>query len=80
MFRDSANVDTEWGSGRTIKAFTDDLLFLNQVPAFLTWLTGWLSKLIRSDAAFNCCKLSPCCKQALYLVAGAAPVLFAKRL
>src|SRR5882762_4311338 len=43
---------------------------LIKYPPSLTWLTGWLSKLIRSDAAFNCCKLSPCCKQALYLVAG----------
>src|ERR1700730_15679820 len=36
----------------------------------LAWLRGWLSKLIRSDAAFNCCKLCPRCKQALYLVTG----------
>src|ERR1700680_1632842 len=36
----------------------------------LAWFSGWLSKLIRSDAAFNCCKLCPRCKQALYLVTG----------
>src|SRR5882724_10349647 len=26
---------------------------------FLDWLTSWLSRLIRSAAAFDCCKLSP---------------------
>src|SRR6202023_3606906 len=36
----------------------------------LAWFSGWLSKLIRSDAAFNGCKLCPHCKQALYLVTG----------
>src|SRR6202022_2852028 len=45
----------------------------------LAWFSGWLSKLIRSDAVFDCCKLCPRCKQVLYLVTVAAPALFAKR-
>src|SRR5712691_2025753 len=28
-------------------------------PRSLAWLTGWLSRPIRSDAAFDRCKLSP---------------------
>jgi len=36
VLRDSANLDPEWGAVATIKAFTDDLLFLGQSPGFFS--------------------------------------------
>jgi biotin transporter BioY len=43
---------------------------------FFAWLTGWLSRRIRSDAAFDCCKLSLLFGQALYLVTGCSACIF----